>query len=217
MFLNPSAASWKYEGLRCQEVASFHRHLPDYNVTTLHTLPDLAKELKLGHVLIKDESNRFGLPAFKILGASWATFKAVATRCNYPFSAAIEEVGAAARKASIQLVTCTAGNWGRAVARMSKYMQTPVTVFVPNTMDKATQDRIRSEGAKVVVVDGNYDQAISVARREAEISKSILMMDTSWEGYEEIPQVRCMLCRTAIDSNKTKVGSRRLFNHAHRN
>lgn len=69
------------------------------------------------------------------------------------------------------------------------YMRVPVTVFVPRTMDEATQGKIASEGAKVVVVDGDYDQAILVARKQAEEPKSILMMDTSWEGYEEIPQV----------------------------
>ncbi|KAJ4347189.1 uncharacterized protein N0V89_011128 [Didymosphaeria variabile] len=192
MFLNTSAASWKYNGpLTNPEVASFHRRLPDYNTTTLHALPTLAEELGLGHVFLKDESNRFGLPAFKILGASWATFKAVAVKCNFPITSSVEvqELGTAARKAGVKIVTCTAGNWGRAVARMAKYMQIPVTVFVPNTMDEATQKKIAGEGATVVVVDGDYDHSILVARKEAEGPDSILMMDTSWEGYEEIPQV----------------------------
>ena len=193
MYVNPSAASWKYEGPSANpEVAPFHRRLPDYNVTTLHSLPDLAKELGIGHVLLKDESNRFGLPAFKILGASWATFRAVANRCDLPLTSSVDDLGAAAREVRIRVVSCTAGNWGRAVARMAKYMQIPVTIFVPSTMDKSTQERIASEGAKVIVVSGDYDHAISVARKEAEVRDSILMMDTSWEGYEEIPQV-CLL------------------------
>lgn len=190
MFLNPSASSWQYTGPSPNpSVLPFHRRLPDYNTTPLHTLPALAQELGLGHVLLKDESNRFGLPAFKILGASWATFRAVAARCSLPLSSSVEELGAAARRDNVQIVTCTAGNWGRAVARMAMYMRVPVTVFVPRTMDEATQGKIASEGAKVVVVDGDYDQAILVARKQAEEPKSILMMDTSWEGYEEIPQV----------------------------
>ncbi|KAF1979446.1 tryptophan synthase beta subunit-like PLP-dependent enzyme [Bimuria novae-zelandiae CBS 107.79] len=189
MFLNSSAASWKYDGRTGNpEVASFHRRLSDYNITPLHSLPELAKELGVGHVLLKDESNRFGLPAFKILGASWATHRAVAAKCNLPLDSSVEVLGVVARKAGIRIITCTAGNWGRAVARMSKYMQIPVTVFVPNTMDEPTQDKIASERAKVVVVDGDYDQAILVARRESEAPESILMMDTSWQGYEEIPQ-----------------------------
>lgn len=190
MFLNPLAASWKYEGPSTNpEVIDFHGRLPDYNITKLHSLPRLAKDLGIGHVLIKDESNRFGLPAFKILGASWATFKAVAERCRLPLSTSIEELGEAARVSSVRIVTCTAGNWGRAVARMGKYMQIPTTVFVPKNMDAGTQDKIANEGANVIVVDGDYDQAVLVARKEAEAPKSIMMMDTSWEGYETIPQV----------------------------
>ncbi|KAJ4303504.1 hypothetical protein N0V90_002400 [Kalmusia sp. IMI 367209] len=189
MFINSSAASWKYRGPTVNpEVAPFHRSLPDYNVTRLHSLPGLAKELGIGHVLLKDESDRFGLPAFKILGASWATYKAVAAECNFLLTSSVEELGMVARKAGIRIITCTAGNWGRAVSRMGKYLQIPVTVFVPRAMDKATQDKISSEGAKVVVVDGDYDQAVMVARQEAEAPDSILMMDTSWKGYEEIPQ-----------------------------
>lgn len=190
MFLNPLAASWKYEGPSTNpEVIDFHGRLPDYNITKLHSLPRLAKDLGIGHVLIKDESNRFGLPAFKILGASWATFKAVAERCRLPLSTSIEELGEAARVSGVRIVTCTAGNWGRAVARMGKYMQIPTTVFVPKNMDAGTQDKIANEGANVIVVDGDYDQAVLVARKEAEAPKSIMMMDTSWEGYETIPQV----------------------------
>jgi diaminopropionate ammonia-lyase len=74
MFLNPSASSWRYHGPDTDaQVLSFHRKLPEYNQTPLVSLPDLAKELGVGHVLLKDESNRFGLPAFKILGASWVS------------------------------------------------------------------------------------------------------------------------------------------------
>lgn len=190
MFLNPSAASWRYEGSSVNpEVINFHARLPDYNVTKLHPLPELAKDLGIGHVLLKDESDRFGLPAFKILGASWATFKAVAERCNLPLSISVEELGEAARESGVRIVTCTAGNWGRAVARMGKYMKIPTTVFVPNTMDTNTQGKIASEGANVIVADGDYDQAIVVARNEAETPNSIIMMDTSWRGYETIPQV----------------------------
>ena len=190
MFLNPSAASWRYKGPSAgPEVIDFHARLPDYNITKLHSLPELAKDLGIGHVLIKDESNRLGLPAFKILGASWATFRAVAERCHLPLSASVEELGEAARVSDVRIVTCTAGNWGRAVARMGKYMQIPTTVFVPKNMDASTQEKITSEGANVIVVDGDYDQAILVAQKEAEAPKSIMMMDTSWEGYEVIPQV----------------------------
>ena len=191
MFCNPYASSWKYKGpLPNPAVSEFHRRLPDHNITPLIPLPALAKEFGLGHVFVKDESNRFGLPAFKILGASWAIFKIIATRCGEPPESTLEKLGRAARAANIQLITCTEGNWGRAVSRMAKYFEIPVTVYVPKPMDRATQDKIASEGAKVVVVDGDYDKSIEMARKEAESdNNNILVMDTSWAGYEEIPQV----------------------------
>lgn len=189
MFLNPLAASWRYTGPSANPaVEPFHKSLPDYTVTPLISLPDLAKDLGLGYVLLKDESRRLGLPAFKILGASWAIYKAIAAKCRLPLTASIQELGAVASKESIKLVTCTEGNWGRAVARMARYLQITAVIFVPSFMDQATQQKIESEGAKVVVADGDYDFSIAKAKEEAE-KGGLLVMDVSWAGYEEIPEV----------------------------
>jgi diaminopropionate ammonia-lyase len=118
MFYNPSAHTWRYEGhVSDPEVQSFHRGLPDYAVSPLVSLPDVAKTLGLGHVLLKDESNRLGLPAFKILGASWAVFKTVATKFGLPLNSTLEEVATAARDSGIHLVTCTEGNCLQTLSR----------------------------------------------------------------------------------------------------
>jgi diaminopropionate ammonia-lyase len=191
MFTNTSASTWKYTGPGPdQAVLPFHQQLPDYNITPLVNLPSVAKELGLAHVLLKDESNRFGLPAFKILGASWAIYRAVASKCSLPLTTSLEELGKEARARKLVLVTCTEGNWGRATARMAKYLGVEARVFVPDDMDQATRDKISGEEADVEVVDGSYDDAIQSARREAEKEGYLLVMDVSWEGYEEIPQVR---------------------------
>ena len=191
MFLSPSASSWRYEGPPFNpDVESFHRQLPDYNITPLVSLPDVAKRLGLAHVFIKDESKRLGLPAFKILGASWAIYRVAAAHCDLPLTISLEELGVAARNKGLKLVACTAGNWGRAVSRMAKYLQVSATIFVPNTMDQATQNMISSEGAEVVLVDGTYEASIEAAKQEAERENTLLVMDVSWEGYEEIPQAR---------------------------
>jgi hypothetical protein len=191
MFINPSAASWAHTGpVLNPAIETFHRTLPDYGVTPLVNLPELAKELGVGHVLVKDESHRFGLPAFKILGASWAIYNAVAAKCNIELPASLEKLGAAARAQGVTLVTCTDGNWGRSTARMAKYLQIPAWIFVPKFTDQATQDKISSEGATVCVVDGDYDLSIQAARKYAEENNGLLVMDISWEGYEGIPQVR---------------------------
>src|SRR4051812_37556056 len=120
MFFNTSAVTWKYDGPSCgPDVQAFHKSLPGYNSTPLVPLPVLAKELGVKHILVKDESNRFGLPAFKILGASWAIAKALLARYKLPYMCSLDELSTLARHDGvdgIKLVACTEGNWGRAVA-----------------------------------------------------------------------------------------------------
>jgi diaminopropionate ammonia-lyase len=133
-------------------------------------LPPLANELGVGRVLVKDESSRLGLPAFKILGASWAGRHVLASN-----------PGAV-------LVTATDGNHGRAVARVATWFGTTARVFVPAVMLSRTTELIRSEGAEVVRVDGDYDAAVQAAAEFAEHdSGRALLQDTAWEGYETVP------------------------------
>jgi len=189
MYLNPFANTWTCSSSATPAVEEFHRRLPEYNSTPLVSLPDLARDLRLGHVFVKDESFRFGLPAFKILGASWAVYRAVAAKVELPQTCPLDELSVSANARDITLVTCTDGNWGRAVARMAKYLRIPAIVFVPHNMDQATKEKIASEGARVSVVSGDYDESVKAARKEAETSSGLLVMDTSWPGYEEIPKV----------------------------
>jgi diaminopropionate ammonia-lyase len=151
MYFNRAAASWAYTSTINPQVEPFHRSLPDYAVTPLIPLPDLAKELGLGHVLVKDE-------------------------CNLPSTSSLQEVGTAAKKEGIRLVSCTEGNWGRAVARMASYLHITAIIFVPDFMDRATQQKIQSEGAEVVVVDGDYDHSVQCARDEADKGGLLVMV-----------------------------------------
>lgn len=191
IYRNTSASSYTYTGPKLNaQVQPFHCSLPDYAVTPLVPLPALAQDLGLKHVLLKDESHRLGLPAFKILGASWAVFRAVAEFCNFPLTSSLPEIGKAAKDRGVRLVTCTEGNWGRAVSRMAKYLDITAIIFVPDFMDEATQEKIRGEGAEVVVVEGDYDYSITKAREEAARGQeALLVMDVSWKGYETIPEV----------------------------
>ncbi|KAI4722408.1 tryptophan synthase beta subunit-like PLP-dependent enzyme [Aureobasidium sp. EXF-10727] len=167
---------------------TFHQAFPESKTTPLIELPEVAQELGVGHVYVKDESLRFGLPSFKILGASWGIFRAVCEKTGLPSSASLEEAGQAARDAGIKLVSCTDGNWGRAVSRTAKYMGITATIFVPRTMDEATRAKLRNEGATVNVVDGSYDDSIAATIKESESSGAMLVMDTSWKNYSQIPR-----------------------------
>ncbi|KAI0404125.1 pyridoxal-phosphate dependent enzyme family protein [Xylaria palmicola] len=191
---NPAARGWTHEGSRAKNagtVLAFHQTLPDYNRTPLHALPAVARALGLGHVLVKDESARLGLPAFKILGASWAVYRAVGWRLGVPVADGqipLAELAAKARKAGVELVTASEGNCGRAIARMARRMGLPLRVWVPGFMPEATRALIRDEGAEVVVHDGDYDDLIPLVSEEAEDEDTILILDVGFEGYTAIPK-----------------------------
>jgi len=151
-------------------------------------LDNLAAELDVKRIFVKDESSRLGLPAFKILGASWGSFRAVAEKVGVRPEAEFGEVAAKARDARIKLFAASEGNHGRAVARMAKLMGLEVNIYASKFMNKSTEVFIAEEGADVVRVDGDYDAAVAEAARKA-FSKPnyILVQDNSFEAYETIP------------------------------
>ncbi|MGV9800244.1 pyridoxal-phosphate dependent enzyme [Mycobacterium sp. NPDC003449] len=174
LLLNPAWAPGRAaESRSTSDVREFHQTLPDYAVTPLVSLPAVADALGLGRVLVKDESLRLGLPAFKMLGASWAVHRALRS----------------SDRARPRLVTATDGNHGRAVARMAKLMNLPATIVVPQGVSERAVDLIRAEGAELRVLDVAYDDAV---RRAAELADAdpdaLLVQDTSWPGYEDVPQ-----------------------------
>lgn len=189
-YTNPSAQTWTSHYTVDPRVEAFHRTLPGYAPTPLTPLPSVAQRMGVGHVLIKDESARFQLPAFKILGASWATCRAVSERLGLPVTVSLEELRQAAKLRHVELFAASEGNHGRAVARMAQWLSIRSHILVPKNMDQATQERIAGEGAEVEVVDGDYDLAVEIADRRASASNGLLIQDNAWPGYELIPTVR---------------------------
>ncbi|MCX5387097.1 diaminopropionate ammonia-lyase [Streptomyces sp. NBC_00083] len=169
------ARTWRC-GPAPAEVRDFHAALPGYAATPLVELPSLAAELGLGRVFVKDESSRLGLPAFKVLGASWAVRRVLAER-----DASGEGEG------PVTLVTATDGNHGRAVARVARLLGQNARVFVPRGVHPRAVSAIASEGASVTEVAGPYDDAVRLAAQAAAEPGAVLVQDTAWPGYERIP------------------------------
>lgn len=175
----------------------------------MHELPALAAELGVANIFLKDESKRFGLPAFKILGASWAVHRAMCEVLGISSETSFDRVRQtlSAEDASmppLKIVACTEGNWGRALARMGKYLGISVTIYVPGLMSEYTRSLLRDESAEVIVLDdGTYDDCIAAAKDDAERTGASLIMDTSWEGYEQIPQVSSICCVDKASADKT--------------
>lgn len=190
---NPEARSWRTE--RAPEVIDFHRSIPGYAPTRLIEVPALAAELGIARVLVKEESARFGLPAFKILGASYAACRALSARLGSPEAALpMDELRTRlAERAPIELVAATDGNHGRAVAHTARLLGLPAHIFLPADITAEAKAGIREEGADVDELSAPYDAIVAAAAEytdagEAAGEERLLIQDTSWEGYEEIPQ-----------------------------
>ena len=173
---NPAARSWRTAPAPA-EVLAFHQSLPGYRPTPLTAVPSLASELGVGQVLVKDESHRLGLPAFKSLGASWAIDRVLRARLGRD----PEETG------PVTLVAATDGNHGRAVARFSRLLGHHARIFIPDGVHPAAVQAILDEGADVTPVPADYDEAVRTAARYAADTGGILVQDTAWHGYEEVP------------------------------
>ncbi|TDD74534.1 pyridoxal-phosphate dependent enzyme [Actinomadura darangshiensis] len=182
-FVRPAARDWTC-GPAPRDVADFHRTLPGHAPTPLAELPSLAAELGVRRLFVKDESARLGLPAFKILGASWGIHRALCDRFG---SASPERLRAL--RPDVRLVTATDGNHGRAVAAMARLLGLPSDVFVPDGVHPAAVAAIKAEGAGVTEVAGPYDEAVRVAASAAASDPSaLLIQDTAWPGYAQVPQ-----------------------------
>ena len=149
-FVNPARDPARVPTADGADAMAFHRSLPGYAPTPVRELTDLAAELGVGAVLVKDESNRFGLPAFKVLGASWAIERTLRTEPGIH-----------------TLVAASAGNHGRAVAHVAATRGLACRVFLPSRSARARREAIASEGAEVVVVDGTYEEAVIAAHSAA--------------------------------------------------
>jgi diaminopropionate ammonia-lyase len=168
------------------EVLAFHRRLPGYAVTPLRDMSALGAGRRL---LVKDESDRLGLPSFKVLGASWATYRVLCERLGGEpaWTTPDDLAGVVARELGpLRLVAATDGNHGRAVAHMARLLGLASTVLVPDGIAEARVAGIESEGADVIVVPGTYDDA--VAESAAMAADDVLVVsDTSWPGYTDPP------------------------------
>ena len=191
IYVNPDATSFTFPPRNTSQIQSFHRQLPHFKPTPLAPLSSFARESEIENLFVKDESWRCGLPAFKILGASWATQQSICSLTDLPLTTPLNELKRLAQDRHLSLFTATDGNHGRAVARMSALLDIEAHIYVPCFTDQETRQKIGSESTKVHVhgVDGDYDTAVLQAYSDSQKSTSnIFIQDTSFEDYEDVPQ-----------------------------
>ena len=191
----PASDDRQLEVMSLRNVAKasfFHNSFPQYSITPLACLNGMAQYLGLGGLYVKDESFRFGLNAFKVLGGSFAMARYIAgemgrdvSEMTYDYLTSqkfLEEFGQAT------FFTATDGNHGRGVAWAANKLGQKAVVHMPKGSTKTRFDNIAKEGAKVTIEEVNYDDCVRMAAAEAaETPHGVVVQDTAWEGYEEIP------------------------------
>lgn len=190
----PSAKSQPsdFTDAHARQTLRFHRTLPGYRPTGLVNLPHLAGRWKIGNILVKDESTRFGLSAFKVLGGSYAVVRWLCQRLEIDrdrvdFGTLKKEL---ARQPidPVTLATATDGNHGRSVAWMAEQLGLDAVIYMPRGTVPSRVESIRRHGARVQVTELNYDETVRLVWNLARKNGWQVIQDTAWEGYTEIPR-----------------------------
>ncbi len=175
-----------------KKARAFHESFPQYSVTPLARLEQMAAYLGLGQVYVKDESYRFGLNAFKVLGGSFAMARYIAKQTGKDVSELPYEVLTSQKLrqefGQATFFTATDGNHGRGVAWAAARLGQKAVVLMPKGTTQTRLNNILAEGAQATIEEYNYDECVRRANEMAgRTEHGVMVQDTAWEGYEEIP------------------------------
>jgi len=186
--------------------------LPGYAATALHSLPALASATGVAQLLIKDESTRFGLRAFKAMGGIYALFcllRARAARLGQRDIDMHDLLGAEPNElaAALTVACATTGNHGRSVARAAQIFGCRCVIYVPRGTTAGRVAALEAFGAQVVHHDGTYDSAVARAQHEAAVHGWCILSDTAYPGQADTPRDVMHGYRVIADEIVQQVGS----------
>ena len=173
-----------------QSTRKFHDGIPGFEMSPLKSLRKMAKYIGIDGLWVKDESCRLNLNSFKVLGGSYAIYRFIKERLKLSGEFTYEEMISGKIKlltGEITFATATDGNHGRGVAWAANKLGHKSVIYVHKNTSIARIEAIRSYGATVKVIDGNYDDAVEQISKDAEKNGWEIISDTSWPGYEKIP------------------------------
>lgn len=174
-----------------EQVRNFHRQIPGYQISPLKNLSNLAAMIGVGGLWVKDESARLDLRSFKVLGGSFAIYRFIKSKlglddAELSFTELMSQL-VRTQVRSLTFAAATDGNHGRGIAWAANKLGCQAVIYVHKETSQARIKAIESNGAKVVVVDGTYDDAVRQINIDAQENGWQVISDTSWEGYEDIP------------------------------
>jgi diaminopropionate ammonia-lyase len=166
---------------------------PGYEVTPLHNLSSLSANLNVDKIWYKDESRRFQLKSFKALGGSFAVARQLQKKLSEVTGETPSVQDLLDHKfddiVSKTVITCaTDGNHGRSVSWGCEMFGCPCVIYIHRDVSKGRQQAMEAFGADVIRITGNYDDSVKLADSEAKHHNRIIVSDTSYEGYMDIPK-----------------------------
>lgn len=175
-----------------QEAQQEIRQWPAYAPSPVHTLHDIADAMGVAQVLYKDESQRFGLGSFKALGGAYAVLREVARQLSATSNApvSLNSLRQGQHKSAAQNITiasATDGNHGRSVAWGARMAGCPCRIYLHSEVSQGREQALLDQGARVVRIDGDYDDSVRECANDAQAHGWTVVSDTAWPGYHSIP------------------------------
>lgn len=174
-----------------EKARSFHQSFDQYSQTPLRSLDNLAEKLGVSNIFVKDEAYRFGLNAFKVLGGSYAIGRYLAEKLHMdikdlPYATLISDE-IKNKLGEVTFTTATDGNHGRGVAWTAQQLKQKAVIYMPRGSAQERLKNITATGAEGYITELNYDDAVRLSAENAEKYGWVIVQDTAWEGYEDIP------------------------------
>jgi len=171
------------------DIRLLHESMDGYLPSPLVNCPSLAERWDAARATVKVENDRWGLPSFKIVGTAWATVRALAHLLPATWTPSMGLAGLAGELPDeLMLVAATEGNHGEALAHLARLLAVQCRVFVSSEVSASTRSRIAAHGAELVTVPGTYDDAVVMSAAHTDDPMTVVISDTSWNGYEEVPR-----------------------------
>ncbi len=187
----PKAAESLVDPASLKRVFRFHKSFPQYDRTPLRRLSCLASRWGVSDLFVKDESFRFGLNAFKVLGATYALGQVLARRLGRPLDelpfSVLKDLAIRNQLGPLTFAATTDGNHGRGVAWTAAQLGFPATIFMPKGTTSNRLENIRKLGQSAEITAMNYDDTVRWVAAEAQKNGWEVIQDTAWEGYFDVP------------------------------
>ena len=178
-----------FDMAHAQKSRAYHSTFPQYAPTPLRSLDARAQSIGIKKFFVKDESYRFGLNAFKVLGSSYAVARILSYRFGKKMLPFKELIDGRIEPYSFTFATATDGNHGRGLAWTANQLKQNCVVYMPRGSRRERLENILRENADASITEMNYDATVKYTREQARRNGWMLVQDTTLTRYEIMPRM----------------------------